>query len=1173
MGTRLRYPGVNYFTSDDEDIFRGRDEDVKKLLTRLMLSHTLVLHGESGKGKSSLVQAGLLAEIRRYNELLQKSNKLSYITLTLRMDEVDNNPANKNVILENLLKKFRETVTMPLAPLPYLPAHTDNLWYLLKQLEEAGKAVILIFDQVEELQGFTDEQTAMFGETLSGLFVSPMPDDLYREYKAATDLIQLDQLSETERAAYSNNIGRLEQPLSSRILFIVREDKLGTMSLLSGWFPDILKNDYFLLPLTEKNARKAINEPCQQNGDFVHEPFSFSTEAEDDLIEKLRNKQKDDGFFDPIELQIICSSVEKKLSPGTKQVQVADIPRIDNAIRDFYDEAWREAARETGLGSKKMTAIKQHLIEKLAVNRKRNMVLKESLLMDENDTLTLGVMEKLVRKGLVREIKSHKDEYYQLVHDRFIEPCVIDSISLRNQAEMELSRAKEKKQARWFYFGLLGLVLVVIAVLVYLKALYNARLQEAKRKEDIARHIERTGNSTLSYVLASDWNDEKKSDVLGAFLAKKGEQEKIYLSAVVSLPDDYVGIDYQGGADYLQVTQRLSRYQYDLHSGLISHEEKMPFRALQRWIQNGEQEYYLAIDSGVLKLLNKDLQPMGVVFQLDPYSADLDHISVSPGGRYILFGDELYNFKTGAKLKTMIPGSKAQNLTGKESHIGQVIFFRSDSLLCAAYTNGSIKIFRLQGEGDNVMVAPQPVAVSVSGDKKNGVTAVPVNTGATAGTGEPLQVNVLKAQRNGNLVFLCTDEKIAIYSFSDTVLLPLQTLSGHSSAVNCLALSGNDSLLLSGSDDNSCILWDIKTLSRVGQFSYGGNPVYNVYFRNNDRNFLVATADSRIYILTRGKATALYNEQRKDLYPFSEFDFEYWYAKRSEIYSRDYYRKFVDTAHFARLYTTTLNYLVSLADKKKYLSSENSEEVEFYNYGLAQAEFYFRSLTQNKKFRNGFPQVNLELITNRFAELVLPQPGTNYGDMEIPLIERDIEQFRKYNWLFLNDTLLNSYVYLVKQAILGYGKNILDSAGKDQQLLGYTRYLRDSLIAPYMARQERLKQSTFGLTESLRRTWQMLWRYYIHQNDLPGAEKVLEEISKDGYNKKAIPFLKFLTCLKRRDYSGASQFIKQQFAGINDEWDRSLVYSLLRQKDIEIPAGNSPDETFIAMRLRRLGIR
>ena len=62
---KFRYPGINYFTEADEDIFKGRKDDVDRLYTEIYLSDTTVLHAKSGEGKSSLIRAGLIPYLKR----------------------------------------------------------------------------------------------------------------------------------------------------------------------------------------------------------------------------------------------------------------------------------------------------------------------------------------------------------------------------------------------------------------------------------------------------------------------------------------------------------------------------------------------------------------------------------------------------------------------------------------------------------------------------------------------------------------------------------------------------------------------------------------------------------------------------------------------------------------------------------------------------------------------------------------------------------------------------------------------------------------------------------------------------------------------------------------------------------------------------------------------------
>ena len=63
--TKRRYPGVSPFTSDQKNIFFGRDNDIKKLQKLLSLRKQVLLYSKSGIGKTSLLNAGVLPKFEK----------------------------------------------------------------------------------------------------------------------------------------------------------------------------------------------------------------------------------------------------------------------------------------------------------------------------------------------------------------------------------------------------------------------------------------------------------------------------------------------------------------------------------------------------------------------------------------------------------------------------------------------------------------------------------------------------------------------------------------------------------------------------------------------------------------------------------------------------------------------------------------------------------------------------------------------------------------------------------------------------------------------------------------------------------------------------------------------------------------------------------------------------
>jgi ABC-type dipeptide/oligopeptide/nickel transport system ATPase subunit len=59
------YPGLRPFNPDEWPIFFGREQMTDEVIARVIRQHLVVVHGDSGCGKSSLVRAGVLAQLEQ----------------------------------------------------------------------------------------------------------------------------------------------------------------------------------------------------------------------------------------------------------------------------------------------------------------------------------------------------------------------------------------------------------------------------------------------------------------------------------------------------------------------------------------------------------------------------------------------------------------------------------------------------------------------------------------------------------------------------------------------------------------------------------------------------------------------------------------------------------------------------------------------------------------------------------------------------------------------------------------------------------------------------------------------------------------------------------------------------------------------------------------------------
>ena len=520
-GKKYRYPGINFFTKDDQDVFCGRADDTQRLFSRVMLNNTMVLHGESGSGKSSLVQAGLIPLLEKQNEYLLSQHKPQYLTVTVRLDSISkisdegnvNATAGVDILVSKIMNCLNELSDYKAKELPFISSKENSFWYTAKLFERNNYTLLLILDQFEELQGYSSTETEAFTKKLSEFFVTPMPEAIYDEYDNKTvELFNVKGMTDENRKVYNENIKFIEQPLNVRILFVVREDKLGTMSLLSDYFPNILKNDFFLLPLNEKGARSAIVEPAQKEGNFQYERFSFDEGAIADLLHNLVDSN---GLYDPIQLQIVCSNIERKISINKKLIKKDDIPPVRDIIRDFYLESWEGIQKEFKLSTNDYEKRRRIIIENLVVSNSRNLVLEKLLIIDSNQ-LDENIIKSLVKDGLLRKIPTGKDTFYQLNHDRLMSPLNDDLLELKvkekekvskQQREQELT--KTRKRLRIVYSLLGAALLALITAIYFWITAINARIA-ADNEKNAAE------SAKISAINAKKEKEELSKTLIGA---------------------------------------------------------------------------------------------------------------------------------------------------------------------------------------------------------------------------------------------------------------------------------------------------------------------------------------------------------------------------------------------------------------------------------------------------------------------------------------------------------------------------------------------------------------------------------------------------------------------------------------------------------------------------------
>lgn len=480
-----RYPGPKPFKTEEQSIFFGRDMDISEFYKYIFLHQIVILFGESGYGKSSLINAGIVPLLKLKNPYIVRF-EIKFGPYVSGSDR-NTSPTQKikEVVFEQLLQNSSLVFTEKSEPLgsriqnfhaayrsmndssflldDYL--ETDqSFWYYLKnfQLVCESPQFIFFFDQFEELFTYPSDLILEFKQELSDILYSIVPE-FYRNQEERLDQ---EEISEEFRMAFY-------QKPDVKIVFSIRSDRLSLLEDMKDYHPSVLKNCYELRALGPNSALEAIHKPAglpdKPKGTFKTVCF----DVEDKLALAIVNSLKDkNGRIQPSTLQIICWQLEDKFVPIASPEEDSDAvnPRyqltfnefdqnkdgtIKEEITEIFDSYYRTAI-ETKVPEPLQDAAFL-LMEKVLVQSgqripfERDYLLTEFLMKqfkipDKEQSQT--ILDTLTEASLLKvERDSQGRMMYELGHDTLVEP-ISKAASLRKEKEEQQRLLEEAEIAK-----------------------------------------------------------------------------------------------------------------------------------------------------------------------------------------------------------------------------------------------------------------------------------------------------------------------------------------------------------------------------------------------------------------------------------------------------------------------------------------------------------------------------------------------------------------------------------------------------------------------------------------------------------------------------------------------------------------------------------------------------
>src|SRR3990172_4386503 len=286
---KRRYPGTVPFDDTDLDrlVFKGRDIESQNLFNMVMAYKLVMLYAKSGMGKTSLINAGIMQNLRHQG----------LIPLTVRFNDQSITP------IQTLYRTVNDRVKQQ--GIGYTDGDKTSLWHYLKTAEfwspdDVLLTPVFIFDQFEEF--FTNhsiENRISFITELANIVRGRAP-------KTVSEI-------STDTHAKSDTAPEV------KIVISIREDMLGLLEELSLEIPNILQNRFRLSYLSRQNAMESIIQPAlTQNEHLDTKPFSYSEDALNEILNFLNRhrkgkKQIESDEIEPFQLQLLCQEFENKI--------------------------------------------------------------------------------------------------------------------------------------------------------------------------------------------------------------------------------------------------------------------------------------------------------------------------------------------------------------------------------------------------------------------------------------------------------------------------------------------------------------------------------------------------------------------------------------------------------------------------------------------------------------------------------------------------------------------------------------------------------------------------------------------------------------------------------------------------------------------------------------------
>jgi hypothetical protein len=506
----IPYRGISSYRLLDAGVLFARDEEISRLTQLIVVYRGALVFGQSGVGKTSMLNAGFVPE----------ALKLGYLPERIRVRRDSAAP----IVVEHIGLETAPDTTFPSnfgaeAVRGSLALSIDEFRRRLEGFEPR-QGVLLVFDQFEEIITLFEDAPAR--EDLSGSLA------LQKElFDLLADLLQ------TSRVAV-------------KFVFSMREDYLGRLAPFFTRVPDLRDRFVRLDPLRSDDLPSIIKGPIERFQTRYGARMPASTL--DDIVARFEQRVGA-GPVNLSEVQIVC----RRLWDNPAETVTLDREGIGPIVDGYFNEQFTKST------APEQTAIKSIMSCLVTSGGTRNWVSADDLLgrVSDDTGMPRPGLEQLLR-DLDREGRRlvTSEERQNVVYYTILSECLVPRIR-RWQEERRLAEEQARHGAA---MKRLRRRLLVFAGLVILGLIGFERWRHQQKELDDKRQALEAAEARADSILAL----QSKTDSSFQAARQANQQAEKITSDLKRSSDSLLHAASSGTARERALSEQLRRTQAEL---------------------------------------------------------------------------------------------------------------------------------------------------------------------------------------------------------------------------------------------------------------------------------------------------------------------------------------------------------------------------------------------------------------------------------------------------------------------------------------------------------------------------------------------------------------------------------------------------------------------------------